>query len=337
MIQEFKNINLQERNSFHVKQQAARLIEFETESDLHQIFNDTPPDSWYVMGGGNNILFTKDFDGTLIVPTSERIEILSDDKQELIVRVAAGLEWDDLVEWAVVRELWGVENLSLIPGKCGAAPIQNIGAYGSEVADVIERVEMFCVDTRNMLTLDNNMCDFGYRDSIFKRMLKGKVIITAIVIKLLYTPQPNLGYGDVIKEVETRGGATLRNIRDAICSIRNAKLPDTNKMGNAGSFFKNPIVENTIAQRLQQEYPEVPIYPLVDDSSRSKIAAGWLIDKAGMKGYREGAVAVHDRQALVLVNMGGATGGEVIEFAKVVERAVFDKFGIVISPEVNLL
>ena len=311
MIREFHQISLRTRNSFGVDQQAARLVEFETPEDLRTLFAAGIPEKWTVLAGGNNILFTRDYDGVLLTPVARGITLLSDDGDEVRVRADAGVEWDDLVEWAVGRGLWGIENLSLIPGKAGAAPVQNIGAYGCEAKDAIRRVEMYCVETGAMLTLDAAHCGFGYRESVFKHDLKGRVIITAVEIALTHTPRPRLGYGDVEREVESRGGATLRNIREAICAIRRAKLPDPAVLGNAGSFFKNPVVGAAAAER--------------------------LLDRAGMKGRRKGAVGVHERQALVLVNHGGATGGEVIAFAHEVQERVRGKFGIEIDTEVNIL
>ena len=240
MIREFHQISLRGRNSFGVDQRAARLVEFETAEDLRTFFAAGIPGRWTVLAGGNNILFTEDYDGVLLTPVARQIALLSDDGDEVRLRVEAGVEWDDLVEWAVERGLWGIENLSLIPGKAGSAPVQNIGAYGCEAKDAIRRVEMYCVETGNLLTLDAAHCGFGYRESVFKHDLKGRVIITAIEIRLSHTPRPKLGYGDVEREVEARGGATARNIREAICSIRRAKLPDPAVLGNAGSFFKNP-------------------------------------------------------------------------------------------------
>lgn len=336
MAKEFQGIDLTDRNSFHVRQRAARLVEYETAEELRTIFTEEKPARWMVLAGGNNILFTQDYDGLLLTPVSRKIEIAEDDGTDVRVRVDAGVEWDDLVDWAVERGLWGIENLSLIPGKAGAAPVQNIGAYGREAKDVIERVEMYCTESDTMLTLDAAHCEFGYRESVFKHALRGRVVITAIEIKLTRTPQPHLGYGDVEREVEARGGATLRNIRDAIISIRRAKLPDTAELGNAGSFFKNPIVDRAVAERLRREWPEMPLYPAAE-ADKAKLAAGWLIDKAGMKGHREGRVGVHERQALVLVNLGGATGGEVMALARKVQAAVRDKFGVEIDTEVNIL
>ena len=335
MIREFHQISLRTRTSFGVDQQAARLVEFETPEDLRTLFAAGIPEKWTVLAGGNNILFTRDYDGVLLTPVARGITLLSDDGDEVRVRADAGVEWDDLVEWAVGRGLWGIENLSLIPGKAGAAPVQNIGAYGCEAKDAIRRVEMYCIETGAMLTLDAAHCGFGYRESVFKHDLKGRVIITAVEIALTHTPRPRLGYGDVEREVEARGGATLRNIREAICAIRRAKLPDPAVLGNAGSFFKNPVVGAAAAERLLAEYPDMPHYPAPE--GRVKLAAGWLIDRAGMKGSRKGAVGVHERQALVLVNHGGATGGEVIAFARTVQAKVREKFGIEIDTEVNIL
>ena len=336
MIREFHQISLRGRNSFGVDQRAARLVEFETAEDLRTFFAAGIPGRWTVLAGGNNILFTEDYDGVLLTPVARQIALLSDDGDEVRLRVEAGVEWDDLVEWAVERGLWGIENLSLIPGKAGSAPVQNIGAYGCEAKDAIRRVEMYCVETGNLLTLDAAHCGFGYRESVFKHDLKGRAIITAVEIALTHTPRPRLGYGDVEREVEARGGATLRNIREAICAIRRAKLPDPKVTGNAGSFFKNPVVDECVARQLQAQWPDMPVYPAAGCAGKVKLAAGWLIDKTGLKGYKRGRVGVHERQALVLVNLGGATGGEVIDFAHTVQMRVHEKFGIEIDTEVNI-
>lgn len=336
MIREYTDIDLTPRNSFRVRQRASRLVEFDTADDLRSLFADGGPARWTVLSGGNNILFTRDYDGVLLTPVACGIETLDDDGRTALVRVDAGVEWDDLVEWAVARGLWGIENLSLIPGKAGAAPVQNIGAYGCEAKDAIERVHLFRTDTLREETLEAAACRFGYRESIFKHELRGRAVITAIEIRLSHTAAPKLGYGDVEREVAARGGATLRNIREAITAIRRAKLPDPAERGNAGSFFKNPVVDRAVADRLSESWPDMPRYPAADPS-KVKLAAGWLIDRAGMKGYAEGRVGVHERQALVLVNLGGATGGEVIAFARRVQQAVGERFGIAIDTEVNIL
>ena len=214
MIREFHHIDLTARNSFRVAQRAARLVEFDRADDLGRLFADGGPAEWYLLGGGNNILFTRDYEGTLLTPVGRTIERLGEEGDRVRVRAEAGVEWDDLVAWAVERGLWGLENLSLIPGTVGAAPVQNIGAYGAEAKDTIESVEMFCTETCNTLILDASHCGFGYRDSVFKRELRGRAIITAVRFALSRTPQPRLGYGDLERETAARGGATLRNIRE---------------------------------------------------------------------------------------------------------------------------
>lgn len=337
MKRTYNNINLQNRNSFGVIEQADRLIEFETADDLKELFAEERPSKWYVLGAGNNTLFTRSYDGTLITPTCSARTTLNDDGEYVDVRVEAAHDWDAFVAWSVENNLWGIENLSAIPSSVGAAPVQNIGAYGAEVKDAITTVEYFDTNKLDVVRIACDECQFGYRESIFKHELRGVAIILAVEFRLHRTPTPNLGYGDVIREVETRGGATLRNIRDTICAIRASKLPDPKVLGNAGSFFKNPIVDRLIAEQLLQAYPDMPHYPVPNDTNRVKLAAGWLIDKSGLKGYREGHVGVHDRQALVLVNHGGATGGEVLHFAEFVCSVVHNKFGVDISPEVNIL
>lgn len=336
MIRIFENIDISSRNSFHIHQKAAKIIEFDRNEELIEIFAKHIDAEWMALGGGNNIIFTQDIDKPLIIPCNQEIEIISQDDTSVEIRVGAGLEWDELVEWSVEQGLWGLENLSLIPGKVGAAPVQNIGAYGAEAKQTITCVEMFFPEQGNFVTLAAEHCNFGYRESVFKHTLKGRVIITAVEFKLSKEPKPSLGYGDVIQQVEALGGATLKNIREAICSIRRNKLPDPAVTGNAGSFFKNPIVENATAQALMERYPDMPHYPATE--GHTKLAAGWLIDKCGLKGYSQGNVGVHSRQALVLVNTTGeATGGEVMEFARFVQQKVMEQFGIAIDTEVNIL
>ena len=336
MIRHYTEHPLHHLNSFHVEEVAAHIIEFDNAEDLKEIFAaESAPQKWFTLGGGNNILFTERYDGTLIHPVGKNLSVVEDNDEQLTLLAEAGIEWDDMVAWCVEHNLWGAENLSLIPGSVGASPVQNIGAYGAEAKDIISKVHYFDVTKRDFCSLTNSECRFGYRDSIFKQELRGKAIITAVEFTLKKQAQPNLGYGDLSREVEARGGATLKNIRDAVCAIRRSKLPDTNELGNAGSFFKNPIVERSCAEELIAQYPNMPSYPATE--GRCKLAAGWLIDQAGMKGFRSGNVGVHDRQALVLVNFGGATGCEVIALAQQVQNAVYTKFGIKIEPEVNIL
>ncbi|MFR9626975.1 MAG: UDP-N-acetylmuramate dehydrogenase [Rikenellaceae bacterium] len=337
MIRNFNKKTLRDRNSFHIDVKARRLIEFETTEDLVQIFADGALNNWMVLSGGNNTLFTKDVECTILTHKAIGIKIISQDDESVVVRVDGGAEWDDVVEWSVANGFWGAENLSLIPGKAGAAPIQNIGAYGVEICNILKNVEYFDPATLKSHTIESGDCNFAYRDSIFKRELKGRVIVTAITIELSKRDNPQLHYADLVARVEQRGEPTLRNIRDVICEIRGEKLPDTNKIGNAGSFFKNPIVEVQKSEALKAKYPKMPCYPVAGDPTHMKLAAGWLIDQAGMKGYTKGDVGVHDRQALVLINRGQATGIEVLALAQEVQRRVFELFGVEIETEVNIL
>lgn len=347
MIKIFKNISLLSRNSFHVDVTARELIEFDSAEDLQELFSTQAPKRWMVLSGGNNILFTRAVEQTLLHPRGQSIEIVAEDHTDksVTLKVAAGVEWDDVVEWCVERGLWGAENLSLIPGKAGAAPIQNIGAYGSELCDILVKVDYFDTELCKPCSIEATACEFGYRESIFKGQgqLRGRAIVTAIYLRLSREANPQLHYADLIDRVAMRSGAaqesepSLRTIREVICEVRREKLPDTSVMGNAGSFFKNPIVERVVAERLLERYPTMPHYSVLGDDTKVKLAAGWLIDQAGMKGYTQGRVGVHARQALVLVNLGGATGGEVLELAREVQQAVRDRFSVEIDMEVNIV
>lgn len=336
MIRETADAPLRQRNSFHVEEQAERLIEFDREEDLDLIFGKGRPERWYVLGGGNNILFTRRFEGTLIKPAATGITVIGEDTDTVTLRAEAATDWDRMVAWCVERGLWGAENLSLIPGTVGASPVQNIGAYGAEAAGIIYRVHLYDTLRREHATLEKADCRFAYRDSIFKHEMRGRTVITAVELRLGKHPAPNLAYGDLKAQVEARGGASIANIRNAVCAIRRSKLPDPDTLGNAGSFFKNPVVDNATAERLREEDPACPVYP-VSAHGMCKLAAGWLIDRAGLKGFRMGRVGVHERQALVLVNFGGATGNDVMALARYVQQRVFDSFGVRIEPEVNIL
>lgn len=314
---------------------ARRVVEFDRKEELEEVFSGLSGE-WMALGGGNNVLFTKTVTPTLIIPCDRSIEIEDETGEYTLVRAGAGVEWDDLVAWSVERDLWGAENLSLIPGKVGASPVQNIGAYGAEAKDVISRVEVYFPEQRSFAELDAAHCAFAYRDSVFKHALKGRTVITSVQMRFMKHAVPKLGYGDVAREVEALGGPSIGNIRNAICSIRRSKLPDPSVTGNAGSFFKNPVVDRKVADRLSELYPSMPRFDLADPE-KVKLAAGWLIDRAGLKGYGDGKVGVHPRQALVLVNLGGATGGDVVRFSRFVVGEVASKFGIEISPEVNII
>ncbi len=331
-----ENTELKNLNSFGVEARAARLVEWETADELAQLFAGGICGQWMVLGGGNNILFTRDYAGTLLRPVSHGIEVTAETAEKIFVRAKAGVDWGDFVEWCIGRGLWGAENLSGIPGTVGACPIQNIGAYGAEAKDIITSVECFDVESRATVTLAGDHCAFGYRDSVFKRSLKGRVIITAVNFGLWKEPRPNLCYNALEEEVAALGGPTLENIRRAVTNIRNSKLPDPRVTGNAGSFFKNPVVDKDTALRIAKEYPGMPIYP-TEIRGKRKLAAGWLIEQAGWKGRTEGRVGIHPRQALIVINLGGATGAEIVAFARRVQDGVRAKFGVELETEVNII
>lgn len=337
MIVAEKNISLKSRNSFGVDVKCCELLEFDQVADLAKIFSsEEAPQRWMVVGGGNNILFTGNYDGAIITPRCEAITIESSNEQRVVVEIEAGADWDTVVEWSVERGLWGLENLSLIPGTAGAAPIQNIGAYGVELSDTLLSVDYFDPTTLTISRLSSDECRLGYRDSIFKRELRGRVIITSIRLQLSPTHNPKLNYADLKTRVENRGEITLRSIREVVCEVRNAKLPDPKELGNAGSFFKNPIVDLNIADGLRAKYPDIPIYNS-DNPTKVKIAAGWMIDRAGLKGLRDGDVGMHTNQALVMVNYGNASGSDIVAFAHKVQQIVEKQFGVAIDCEVNIV
>ncbi len=324
-------------NSFGINAVADRFVEFDSEGDLRDYFrtegNDN--DNWYVLSGGNNILLSGDYHGTLLHPVNKDIEVVKESADLVEIRVGAGLEWDDLVEYTIAKGWYGLENLSLIPGYVGAAPIQNIGAYGIEAKDSIVSVEALMVSTGEVKTIDNASCRFGYRDSVFKHELREEAIILRVVFRLTKTFNPCLDYGDLRSHTEKIGEINAANVRKAVIAIREAKLPDPKKIGNAGSFFKNPVVDESQAEKLKTKYPDMPIYKL--DGGKAKLAAGWLIDKAGWKGHRRGKAGVHDKQALVIVNRGGASGADILDLAERIQKSVFELFGVDIEMEVNVL
>lgn len=287
-----------------------------------------------VIGSGSNILFTHNFKGLVINPMLKGVEVVDESDEFVFVKAHSGEIWDDFVAYAVSHGYGGVENLSGIPGCIGACPIQNIGAYGTEVKDTITQVEAIDVFTQETSVFNNNDCKFGYRDSIFKNEEKGKYLIISVVFKLTKKHTFNTCYGGIEKELQLIGDINLHNIRQAIINIRTKKLPDTAVLGNAGSFFKNPVVSQEIVNSIKQTYHEVPLFKLSSDTY--KIPAAWLIEQCGWKGKRAGNVGVHDKQALVLVNYGNGTGSDIINLAQDIIHSVQEKFHILISPEVNI-
>ncbi len=288
-----------------------------------------------VIGEGSNLLFTRDFDGTILKPEMDFINVLEDNGDDILIETGAGVEWDVFVQFCVENSFFGVENLSLIPGSVGASPVQNIGAYGVEVKDVIEEVKGVFIATGEEFCYTNRECDFGYRNSIFKRNLKGKVIITSVVYRLSKKKNFNLNYGHLKKSLEEFGEINIKNIRSVIVSVRNSKLPDPDVTGNAGSFFKNPEISQPHYDNLTTKYHDIPGYNL--ESGLIKVPAGWLIDRAGWKGKKMGRAGVHPKQALVLINLGNATGSDILALAKAIENDIYDKFQITLEKEVNVI
>lgn len=290
-----------------------------------------------ILGGGSNVLFTTDFKGLIILNRIGGIDPVSESDDDVILKVGAGENWHEFVLYCVERGYGGIENLSLIPGTVGAAPIQNIGAYGVELVDVFVELEALDIETGELLTLSKSECNFGYRDSVFKRELKGKVIITSVTLKLTKSGDPNFEYASLKQKLESKGitKPTIKEVSDAVVEVRQSKLPDPKEIGNTGSFFKNPVIPVFQYDELKHSFPELPGYPVTE--RQVKVPAGWLIEQAGWKGKRHGQAGVHDKQALVLVNHGNATGEELMELAGMVQDSVKEKFDISITPEVNLI
>jgi len=295
--------------------------------------------SYLILGGGSNLLFTQNFSGIVIKNELKGIEIVSETDDEVVVKVGSGEVWHELVLWSVGNGYGGLENLSLIPGSCGAAPIQNIGAYGVELKDVFVSCSFVTVNSGVRSNYSKNECSFGYRDSVFKRKLKGEVFITDITLRLSKNPVVNTSYGAISGHLSKMNidsaSATPKDVSEAVIKIRQSKLPDPALLGNAGSFFKNPVVTNNKFDELKTLWPEIVGYPVND--RHTKLAAGWLIENCDWKGKRIGEVGSHKDQALVLVNFGNATGFEVYELAIMIQKSVNEKFGVKIEPEVNII
>mgnify|MGYP002760885003 CR=1 FL=1 len=333
------DVDLQAYNTLNISARARYFAIIESESQLKEILRHPKTEDLkiIVLGGGSNVLFADDFDGLILHINIEGREVIKETDDYVWLKIGAGENWHQTVRYCVDRGWGGIENLSLIPGTVGAAPIQNIGAYGVELEEVFERLEAVDIEGRETREYEKKHCEFGYRDSIFKRELKGVVIVTNVVLKLSKDPKLNTSYGAIQSELEKRNidQPTIRDISDIVIDIRNSKLPNPELLGNAGSFFKNPIVKNEEYKRIKKEYPEVPGYDMGDD--KTKVPAGWLIEEAGWKGKVVGNTGTYKQQALVIVNHGGATGAEILNLAERIKKSVKDTFGIALIPEVNIV
>lgn len=338
MIELQENVSLKNYNTFGFDVKTRWYYRYTEINELIELIknekNKTVP--LLVLGGGSNILLTSDFQGVVLHSAILGIDIVDESGDDVIVAVGAGVEWDSLVSWSVENGLGGLENLSLIPGSVGASPVQNIGAYGVELKDVFFKAEGVYIESGELFNISAQGCEFGYRYSVFKGPLKNKAIITRVLFKLSRKPVFKLDYGTVRDEVNRMGGASLKNIRNAIVKIRNSKLPDTTIFGNAGSFFKNPLIPGSQLNLLKIKFPDIPFYE-AEPAEMVKVPAGWLIEKAGWKGKSICKAGVHHQQALVLVNLGGANGRDILNLAQKIESDVKQLFNIDLEREVNVV
>ena len=334
-MKDFVNYSLLNHNTFGMDVKAKRYVEYDSEDELVQLLSSLQGKVLHI-GGGSNLLFCGDFDGTILHSAIKGIEVVEDVEgdDEVLVRVGAGEVWDDFVAWAVAEGYGGVENLSLIPGEVGASAVQNIGAYGVEAKGVIAMVEAVDMASGEKRLFANAECGYAYRQSIFKQELKGKYAITYVIYRLQKQPKLKLEYGNILAALEDKAQVTVADVRRAIIDIRNAKLPDPKVVGNAGSFFMNPVVSREKFLSIQKDYPTMPFY---DVDGGVKIPAGWLIEQCGWKGKSLGRAGVHDKQALVLVNRGGASSEEIVTLCNTICKDVHERFGIDIHPEVNFI
>lgn len=336
MIRYIRNYSLKRHNSFHTEAHAATFFEFTELSDF-QYFLKSGEFSRFanklILGGGNNMLFVNDFDGLVIWPNIQGISIEKEDEAQIFVRAGSGVIWDNFAAYAAENNWGGAENLSLIPGKVGAAPVQNIGAYGCEVAQIIESVEGIHLPDGEVYEIQAQECNFGYRSSIFKNQLKDRFMVTSVLFRLQKSPVLQLSYQGVAEVVNREKKPTVKTVREAVITIRNSKLPDPEILGNAGSFFKNPVVSARKAEKLKSGYNDIPVYD-TPEKEMKKLSAAWLIDNLDWKGFREGDAGVHERHALILVNYGNATGREIFDLSEKIRKSVFEKFEIDLQREV---
>ena len=334
----FNNYSLKDYNTFGIAANAKYFASFSSEKQLVELLKNSicKTEPLFILGGGSNILLSQDFEGLVLANNIKGIEIIAEDEKSTSIAVGAGEIWHNFVLWSIQENLSGIENLALIPGLVGASPMQNIGAYGIEVKDFITKVSYIEIESGNQKSFTNSECNFSYRNSIFKDKLKGKAVITEVVYKLSKTPLNNTKYGAITDELKRLDKKpSPESIAQAVINIRSRKLPDPKVLGNSGSFFKNPIIKTIQFEKLKKDFPEMIGYKVSE--TETKIAAGWLIDNAGLKGYRKADAGVHKNQALVLVNYGNASGSEIINLAEEIQQTIVDKYGIQIELEVTIL
>lgn len=334
-----ENISLKPYNTFSIDAKARYFSTYNTTDELRELLNYKPENTNYkfILGGGSNVLFTKDVDGVVLKTELKGIELIKEDAHHYYLKVAAGENWNELVMHCIRHNFAGIENLSLIPGNVGASPIQNIGAYGVELKDVFESLEAIKRNDLSVHTFSANDCAFGYRDSVFKKKYKDEFVILTVTFRLNKQPRFNISYGAVEQELEKMKveELSLKTISQAVINIRTSKLPDPKKIGNAGSFFKNPVITATHFNKLKNTYENLPGY--AGDETHVKVAAAWLIEQCGWKGYRNGDAGVHEKQPLVLVNYATAAGKEIYDLSSEIIESVTEKFHIELEREVNII
>ncbi|WP_299716077.1 UDP-N-acetylmuramate dehydrogenase [uncultured Tenacibaculum sp.] len=331
-----QNISLKNYNTFGIDVNAKRFISIRSVHELQQLI--VKEKSLFLISGGSNMLLTKDIDDLVVHINTEGICIDREDDNSVYLTVNAGENWHDFVLWCIDQNYGGIENLSLIPGNVGTCPIQNIGAYGVEVKDVITKVEAVSIETGKLVQFSNAECKFGYRNSIFKNEVKGKYIITSVSFKLTKKDHVlNTSYGAIETELASKNitNPTIKTVSDAVIAIRQSKLPDPKEIGNSGSFFKNPVISKSFFENLKEKFPNIPSYSVSDEEI--KVPAGWLIEQSGFKGKRFGDYGVHEKQALVLVNYGNASGKNIYSLAQEIQTTIKENFGIDLEIEVNVI
>ncbi|MFN2439721.1 MAG: UDP-N-acetylmuramate dehydrogenase [Chitinophagaceae bacterium] len=341
-----ENFSLKPYNTFGIDVKAKYFSTFHSVADLEEILNSqlpTPdsrlsiPNSLLILGGGSNLLFTKNFDGIVLKNEIKGIEIIKEDDDFIYIKAGAGINWHEFVLYCLQNNYAGIENLSLIPGNIGASPMQNIGAYGVEIKDVFHELEAYHINEKILKTFSLEECEFGYRESVFKWKYKNQFVIISVSFRLRKTPVFNISYGAIKQELEKMNvkELTIQVISQAVINIRSSKLPDWKKLGNAGSFFKNPQIAQHEFHELKRIFSEMISFPV--GTEYTKLAAGWLIEQCGWKGYRKGDAGCYEKQALVLVNYGNATGIEIYNLSEEIIQSVKDKFKVVLEREVNIL
>src|SRR5690554_806735 len=331
--------SLKNYKTFAIDLKARKFVTISSTEQLKEVIRENNGQlPLFTLSGGSNMLLTTDVDALVIYINTKGIETIKEDEQHLWLKAQAGEVWHDFVLYTITQNLGGLENLSLIPGKVGSSPIQNIGAYGVEIKDTFHSLEALNLETLETTIFYTKDCKFGYRESVFKKELKGKYLITAVTFKLKKTPHTlHTTYGAIQQELDAMNieNPTIKDVNNTIITIHQSKLPNPKEIGNSGSFFKNPIISKELYQQLTEKNPEIPHYPV--NETEVKVPAGWLIEHSGLKGFRKGDAGVHTKQALVLVNYGNASGQELIDLAHFVQQTVFKKFEIKITPEVNII